>query len=877
MHVIESKNRYSGRVAAHRSSSVWLATKQLRLVAGREVPDLVAVRVCRVSTAGPQPLLGSGEIPAERLAVGTGLLPGNPVDGMVRFLCHPVGVPYTHTGTGTHLGVVLEAVLLLLRGCFVNRDAEGRERNPPSAQVNDVPFRNLNQVRTEETFFNDAVAVGIVSKAPFLAGEARDGVAGSCAIEVADYHTRAGASTHTGIATLAEAQALVGVAIAVIVDVVAELGAGGPGLRITDGVVLVAADQDSLCCAGSNADGAGLVEARHVVDLAVAVVVDVIAELGVAIPGESTTGGALLVAGAGGHCFPKAGPNPNRAWLCQVEVFVGAAIAVVIVPITPFWCGRDDIVHDALGVASSSASYDALASAHIVAEARHPDVEVLVDVAIAVVVDVVAGLGAGGAGISCAHGEVFPLCAGEPAGAGADANPYLTITVEVEVLVGVAIAVVVLVIADLGAGDARICVALRLDAVAHLLPIAGAGAYTLGAGIAEVEVLVGAAIAVVVGAVAQLGAGGPGLAIADDFAAERSANALSSPGASTNPHGASAGTGELVGAAIAVVVDVVADLCLRKDFSLASRPVALGVAGLLTHATRADVGRTICSCVAGLGSPFNTVAVDAFVDTTIAVVIDAVTHLEGEFPTTLTGVEESLVGVTVAVVVLVVADLGDAIVPLVFHAEVCRGQNLGVIGGDSVVHLHTGVNIALLTLLLCVAGFPGISTFPTTVVVGNALVGVAVAVVVIAVADLALGAIEGAVNTPISLSTDICVGSPAITLASVGGGHIRGHRVGPAVAGVGAVGQGTVAPSRTTLANISATLDADVGREILDAAREAASEDVEENEDGPRTSSTTVVRGHFFGFGDSPPFWAVVIAVTSAHCVFVFSFYKPQK
>jgi hypothetical protein len=317
-----------------------------------------------------------------------------------------------------------------------------------------------------------------------------------------------GACTDARRASLAQAEALVDHAIAVVVDVVTEFGAGEPLLCDDAGSCAVAV-ADYLPGAGTSTHPfeAIIAEAEALVDSAIAVVVDVIAEFGAWSPADGTAGGAFLVATTGGQPCLTAGSNSSKALLCQVEVLVDAAIAVVIVPITPFRCGRDDIVHYALGVSSVSASYDALASAHIVAEARHPDVEVLVDVAVTVVVDVIADLCCTVARRAHADREVFPLCTGEVSKTGTDAHPYLAWLAEAQALVDAAIAVVVDVVADLCPRRSRDCVAAGAGkAVTDDQALALASAFTRLTRTAEArKVLVSAAIAVVVSCVADLG------------------------------------------------------------------------------------------------------------------------------------------------------------------------------------------------------------------------------------------------------------------------------------------------------------------------------------------------------------------------------------
>jgi hypothetical protein len=480
----------------------------------------------------------------------------------------------------------------------------------------------------------------------------------------------------------------------------------------------------------------------------------------------------------------------------------------------------------------------------------------------------------GGTGLGVADRVGFPVHAHQAALTGTDAPAVGALVAQARDVVDGAVAVVVLVIADLGAGSTRICVAAGSGkTVTDDLALALASAFTRLTRIAEaIKVLVGAAVAVVVAIVAHLICRGTWIPLADDFAASRDAYALTFSGASSNAHGTPADAGEFVGAAVTVVVHAIADICLRKDFSLASCPVALGVAGLRTCGTCTLPQGAIGAAVALPLLPWKAVAGEPsdVVNGAVAVIVETVTDLDvvGAAPAAVVagGV---LVDGAVAVVVNVVADLRDALLlPLVFHAEVCRGQYLGV--GGARVPLLTGINSAHALLIRPVAGIARIPALAATIE-GEALIDAAIVVVVQAVAELGVARI---------CFPAVCDGivAPAITQASIGGGHIRGHRVGPAVAGASAVSGGAVAPTTsTTLATVSALLDADVGWEILDAATEAAYEDVEENEDGPRTSSTPGDRGHCLGFGDSPPFWAVVIAVTSAHCVLVFSFYKPQK
>ncbi len=735
--------------------------------------------------------------------------------------------------------------------------------------------RPAHAAGVEQTFVGLPIAVVVDVVAPLGGRGRRLGVAAGGIQVLADHHAGAltGALPHT--ARLTEAKALVGVPIAVVVLAVADLGrrqdlilAGAKSAKAVAESHAGLADAKSFgalwpLVATASLTGCAVAEGS-VVDAAIAVVVAAVAAL-VLVGGEACIAPLL-------HAY--AGHHPLRTYTelvggagGAVEAFVDLAVAVVVAVVAGLGDGWNGVARAAF--CSSFAAPYAFSAGTFSDEAGFPEAKALVDLAVAILVAEVAhdlfserlaGLGvADRVGIPTCTAHHAALTGAEPAAAGA-------LVAQARHFVDGAIAVVVLVIAGLGAGSTRTCVAAGVgESVTDELALALASADTRLTRIAEaIKVLVGAAVAIVVDVVAGLGAGGAGLGRATD---SRTMVCIADPltlgSACSDPDKTTGRTrGEFVHPAVAVVVDVVADLCLRKDLSFASRPIALG-ADLLTR----DAGTYACSAGrAGVAdSPLSSracgTAVDALVGAAIAVVVFAVADLDGEFSTTPTGVEETLVGATIAVVVLVIADFGDALLrPLVcFYAEVWG--DLGVSGTR--VCLLTTVGFAPGAVVAVVSGIAALAT----TIEGEVLIVAAIVVIVQAVAELGVARIG---------FPAVCDGVGSLSIRpSIGGGHIRGHRIGPVVAGESAVSGGAVAPTSTTLPTVGPRWGAFVGRKVLDAATEAAYEDVEENEDGPRYSSTPW--GHRNGFGDSPPSWAVVTPMTSAHCFLVFSFYKPQK
>ncbi len=379
-----------------------------------------------------------------------------------------------------------------------------------------------------------------------------------------------------------------------------------------------------------------------VIDGAVAVVVDAVEGLGHRVARlAAALDSALVVADESSGALTSA--HADGAGTADVETFVRAAIAVVVVPVTPLVLRRDGVVvgnaqrvHPPVGGTDHDAGLGAFA---LPEGAVFPDIEVFVALTITVVVDVVAGLLARGEGLAHTKGR-----AGEVGG------------------------------------------------VAHPLTLNHAGTETHVAGLIEVEVFVALAITVVVDAVAEFV--GHRLArhgVADDAVELRIADQFTrrEAGALAGVAGLPKGGEGLVGLAIAVVVAPVAELRLgRRARGGVADNGALGV-------TRPDAlrGAVTVAEVANAPDGVVTFGAEVLVDGAVAVVVDAVTGLghrrsglerqairtlalEGEevgrgahhaHPVTgadarltgLAGVLETLINTTVTVVVAAVPELGE--------------------------------------------------------------------------------------------------------------------------------------------------------------------------------------------------------------------------
>ncbi len=266
-------------------------------------------------------------------------------------------------------------------------------------------------------------------------------------------------------------------------------------------------------------------------------------------------------------------------------------------------------------------------------------ISVLVDDLVAVVVQSIALLGGGLAGDGVADGTTVWSADGVatlPAGTDAEA----AFDADVETVVDVAITVVVQAVADLGAGFARRCIANCEESagIAHPRPFGLADAFAIRAGVPDVEAFVCTAVAVVVEAVARFngqvlgvehrrGAWLPTLlpaslgALGADPKLPAITWALVAGGAGNLTNGRA-----FVGGAVAVVVRSVAVVDRGRR------------AGIATQSTLD--ARLLTSAAEALGIAGDARIADAhgfFVSATIAVVVFAITELglRGDAPQAL--------------------------------------------------------------------------------------------------------------------------------------------------------------------------------------------------------------------------------------------------
>ena len=429
--------------------------------------------------------------------------------------------------------------------------------------------------------------------------------------------------------------------------------------------------------AGADPRGAAGADVEPLVGVTVAVVVDPVAQLRRGPPLADARPPADLLTGAA---------RPDAFGLCGVRVtgdhrgpLVGRTVAIVVGPVADLRT-RSDLPH------ADHLAADPLARA-AGPHARRARVEVvaglgrrlLVEVPVAIVVDVVAQLG--GAGHRVDRADALALEAHPPGLSDARARSDLAHLADREALVDACVAVVVhrvahlvggaaLALADVavaraGPGVAQadpielerevgaaheqplvgVPVAVVVHAVAHLVqrrpglpeaarlplpvahhePLGRAGAHADLAGLTDVEVLIGAAVAVVVEVVAPLGHRLPG-----DGAAAQAPLADRLPGAATGaePHRARL-PGDLVDATVAVVVQRVADLTPGQRLPLASPVDALLEATLDARAAGTDPrgprwpGVTPARVARATGAA----AGDALVHHLVAVVVALVAHL----------------------------------------------------------------------------------------------------------------------------------------------------------------------------------------------------------------------------------------------------------
>ena len=520
----------------------------------------------------------------------------------------------------------------------------GRER--PGASVGARRSADLHPV-------DHAVAVVVHAVAQFIRGQAGYRIAGGPrAIGEAGEHAARFAGAHTQGAGIAQVgEVLVGLTVAVVVCPVAELLDGEAGDGIADHLP-VAADHEPFHLTCTDALGAGSLVRDVLVNGAVAVVVRVVAGLG--------CGEDLSVAGPPAHIpghllahLPSAHAEADvetavRAGVavslvaehaCAVEIFVDVAIAVVVRPVAVLGGGHaSDGVADHLAVEAGETTL-VVARADAVG-ARFPVGNAVVDGAVAVVVQVVAGLGCG---VCVGDAAQRPL--GAPEGTRATQTQQARVALESDPVDVVDLLVAVVV--DVVAGLFR----TRGDLVVLVVAVP----LHLGQPVAVVVVgdgaLVGGAVAVVVEAVGDLfgrvarsrTTGGPLPVLGADEHAR--AGASTDADVARRPQEGEA----VVGDAVAVVVDVVAGLDHRLApwvGALAADPAVCAAAdrGLLIRAE-------LCTRAVEFLNAGRRARVDeVLVDLAVAVVVDAVADFLGVL---------AVVHDPVAVVVDTIADVEE--------------------------------------------------------------------------------------------------------------------------------------------------------------------------------------------------------------------------
>jgi hypothetical protein len=304
------------------------------------------------------------------------------------------------------------------------------------------------------------------------------------------------------------------------------------------------------------------------------------------------------------------------------KAFVDGSVAVFVRAVADLVDGRDCIP----GAANCPVLADKLpfSAGALPGEARFTEAEALVGVAVAVVVDVVACyLGAGDTGAGVANG-VCEFIANQLSLPTAGAQARVADFTETEVFIGDTVAVLVLAPADLGAGLVGLGVAGSVAVgIADDLSVGLAGADAFDAGKAEFEVLVGVAIAIVVGSITDLvgRVARSGIALhtvgGTDF--YPLGDAFAYTGTASTPH-----SGSVINLAVAVVVEAVADLCSGQDLSFAGVPLVFVVASLCSTTAAPSVFGIPRAGIASLTVGAHALAVHAFVGDAVAVVVSAV-------------------------------------------------------------------------------------------------------------------------------------------------------------------------------------------------------------------------------------------------------------
>lgn len=310
----------------------------------------------------------------------------------------------------------------------------------------------------------------------------------------------------------------------------------------------------------------------------------------------------------------------------EVEVLVDEAVAVVIdvvAALTGRDAGSDRGDPRAVAPLTDLSPCTAVSACSAVGRVGK-EVVVLVDPVVAVVVHVVAHLG-GGRSTERLRDRVraVPVLADLSGRAGVSTRSAVTVVdEEVEVLVDLIIAVVVPVVADFGGGHALIDRYVPGAVTVSTVLAAGADIATDAAVeviVEEVEVLVDGVVAVVVAVVARLRGGNAGLDGGDPLAVAAGTHLV-------QPTAVAAGAAVvhieeqvigLVDAAVAVVVDVVAHLRSRAA-THGDVPLAVAAFAVLVRSTVVAASATVERVDE---------QVEVLVDPVVAVVVDLVTHL----------------------------------------------------------------------------------------------------------------------------------------------------------------------------------------------------------------------------------------------------------
>jgi len=425
-----------------------------------------------------------------------------------------------------------------------------------------------------------------------------------------------------------EVDPLVDEAVAVVVDVVAHLGGRNAivGWHVPGtGTVLTVL---AACTSPSAHAAVGIVDEQveAVIDDAVAVIVNAVADFGTG--GAVDRGSDPLAVAVVTHLSGSANQTAGAAVELvaqQVEALVDGAVAVVVGVVANLRTGTA-VEHrsDQLAVAIvADRARTAITTAHAAVGVVGEEVESLVDEAVAVVVAIVADFGSRHAVVH-RHGELAYRVLADGAGIAhaAACAAVERIAEEVEPLIDVPVAIVVDVVAELGSRRDAIVRRNGVGAVSVGTELAGAAAMPAGAAVGsvceQVEAVVDHAIAVVIDVVAGLGGRRAGILRVVPLAVPVIAGLVGRASVAADPAVGRVGQQVecLVDRGVAIVVDVVADFRARRA---AVRRVGPGAVSVDTVLIR-PAGASARSAVGRVGEK-----IEVLVDHTVAVVVDAVT------------------------------------------------------------------------------------------------------------------------------------------------------------------------------------------------------------------------------------------------------------